>query len=109
MFSGDVGPRDEPLIRDVELLTQTDLVVLESTCGGRDHKSLRESSQEELSVIQQALDLKGKILTAAFAVCWTQELRTLPPDARQTCATGGVRRTASTNNKAAPRMIVSGA
>ncbi len=74
VFSGDIGPRGKPFIRDVEPLTRADLVVMESTYGGRDHKSLRESGQEALDVIQQTLDRKGKILIPAFAIGRTQEL-----------------------------------
>ncbi len=74
VFSGDIGPRGKPLIRDAEPLTHADLVVIESTYGGRDHKSLRESSQEAVGVIQQTLDAKGKILIPAFAIGRTQEL-----------------------------------
>jgi metallo-beta-lactamase family protein len=74
VFSGDIGPRGKPLIRDVELLTKADLVVMESTYGGRDHKSLQASSEEALQVIQETLDKNGKILIPAFAIGRTQEL-----------------------------------
>jgi metallo-beta-lactamase family protein len=74
VFSGDLGPRGKPLIRDAEALTRADLVVIESTYGGRDHKTLRESNQEALDVIKRTLDLKGKILIPSFAIGRTQEL-----------------------------------
>ncbi len=74
VFSGDIGPRGKPILRDVELLTQADLVVMESTYGARDHKSLSDSSQEALRVIQETLDKNGKILVPAFAIGRTQEL-----------------------------------
>jgi LuxR family maltose regulon positive regulatory protein len=61
VFSGDLGPRGKPLIRNAEALTRADLVVIESTYGGRDHKTLRESNQEALDVIKRTLDVKGKI------------------------------------------------
>jgi metallo-beta-lactamase family protein len=74
VFSGDIGPRGKPIIRDVELLSKADLVVMESTYGGRDHKSLGDSAQEAIKVIQETLDKNGKILIPAFAIGRTQEL-----------------------------------
>lgn len=74
VFSGDIGPRSKPIIRDVELLQQADLVVMEATYGGRDHRSLADSAQEAIKVIQETLAKNGKILIPAFAIGRTQEL-----------------------------------
>jgi metallo-beta-lactamase family protein len=74
VFSGDLGPRGKPLIRDAAALTHADMVVMESTYGGREHKSLAESSQEALEVIRRTLDVNGKILIPSFAIGRTQEL-----------------------------------
>jgi metallo-beta-lactamase family protein len=74
VFSGDLGPRGKPLIRDAAALTHADMVVMESTYGGREHKSLADSSREALEVIRQSLDAKGKILIPSFAIGRTQEL-----------------------------------
>ena len=38
VFSGDLGRRSSPIIRDPTILTDADYVLLESTYGGREHE-----------------------------------------------------------------------
>src|SRR5690606_6471857 len=40
IFSGDIGPKGVPLLRDPTTFDHADLVFLESTYGDRDHRSL---------------------------------------------------------------------
>jgi len=43
VFSGDLGPRSAPILREFEPFQQADLVFLESTYGGRDHRSFADT------------------------------------------------------------------
>lgn len=74
VFSGDLGPQGKPLIRNAVRLSHADLVVMESTYGDRDHKTLRTSNEEALAIIRRSVELGGKILVPAFAIGRTQEL-----------------------------------
>lgn len=74
VFSGDIGPRGMPMLRDPEPFTQADLVFLESTYGDRDHKSLSSTVEEFYRIVREALPRKGKILVPAFAVGRTQQM-----------------------------------
>lgn len=73
-FSGDVGPRGLPLLRDAERLTRADVVVLESTYGDRDHRSLADTVAEFEGIVKRAVWDKEKVLMPAFAVGRSQQL-----------------------------------
>lgn len=74
IFSGDVGPYGAPLLRDPAPPPACDALILESTYGDRDHKSL-EGTVDELSVIlNNARTPRGKVIIPSFAVGRTQQM-----------------------------------
>lgn len=73
-FSGDIGRRDLPIIRDPILPTETDYLLMESTYGDKPHRSPEEAYQEMKREVNRALDRGGKVVIPAFAVGRTQEL-----------------------------------
>ena len=68
IFSGDLGPKGVPILKDFEELRQADAVFMESTYGDRDHKPLEETITEFISIVKLAVENKGKILIPTFAV-----------------------------------------
>ncbi|HNY02106.1 MAG TPA: MBL fold metallo-hydrolase [Bacteroidales bacterium] len=74
IFSGDLGARGLPIVRDPEPFREADMVIMESTYGDRDHKPLQETINEAIGIIGNAIRLKGKILVPAFAIGRTQDL-----------------------------------
>lgn len=74
VFSGDIGPRGAPLLRDPVTFTRADLVFLESTYGDRDHRPLADSIDELHAILESARSPRGKVLIPAFAVGRTQQL-----------------------------------
>ena len=68
VFSGDLGPRSAPILREFEPFQQADVVFLESTYGGRDHRSLEETVAEFERIVIDAVNSGGKILVPTFAV-----------------------------------------
>ncbi len=68
VFSGDLGPRSAPLLRDYEPFQDADLVFLESTYGGRDHRSFKQTVLEFEKIVIDAVRNGGKILVPTFAV-----------------------------------------
>ncbi len=77
VFSGDLGPRGAPILRDYEPFHRADLVFLESTYGGRDHRPLKETVEEFVEIVREAVRDKGKMLVPTFAVGRAQLLLTL--------------------------------
>jgi metallo-beta-lactamase family protein len=74
VFSGDLGPRGAPLLRDATPFERADVVIMESTYGDRNHRSLEETLIETREIIKKAVENKGKILVPTFAVGRTQVL-----------------------------------
>jgi len=74
VFSGDIGPRGAPLHKDAVPFKRADLVIMESTYGDRNHKSLTATAIEGREIIARAIENKGKILVPAFAIGRTQLL-----------------------------------
>jgi metallo-beta-lactamase family protein len=74
VFSGDLGQKEMPIVRDSEPFTEAGMVIMESTYGDRDHKPLQETLDEAITIIRHALDSKGKILIPSFAIGRTQDI-----------------------------------
>jgi metallo-beta-lactamase family protein len=74
VFSGDLGPRGAPLLDDPHPFEHADAVIMESTYGDRNHRSLHETAIEGREIIAKAIENKGKILVPVFAVGRTQLL-----------------------------------
>ena len=74
VFSGDLGPRGAPLLNGPTPSERADVVIMESTYGDRDHRSLRETAVEGRKIISQAVEDRAKILVPVFAVGRTQLL-----------------------------------
>jgi metallo-beta-lactamase family protein len=74
VFSGDLGPRGAPLLNDPVPFEKADVVLIESTYGDRNHRSLHETAIEGKQIIARAVENKAKILVPVFAVGRTQLL-----------------------------------
>lgn len=77
VFSGDLGPRGAPILRDFEPFHAADTVFLESTYGDREHRPFAETVEEFVGVVQKAVAEGGKILVPTFAVGRAQLLTVL--------------------------------
>ena len=74
VFSGDLGNSCAALLRDPEIVTEADVLLLESTYGDREHRSMVETLQEFEDIITTAAENGGNILIPSFAVGRTQEI-----------------------------------
>lgn len=68
VFSGDLGPRSAPILKEFEPFHQADLVFLESTYGDRDHRPFDETVEEFVQIVKNTVEQRGKILVPTFAV-----------------------------------------
>ncbi len=68
VFSGDLGPKGVPILRDFEPFQHADLVFLESTYGDHDHRPFTETVEEFVSIVKDTVEKGGKILVPTFAV-----------------------------------------
>jgi metallo-beta-lactamase family protein len=68
VFSGDLGPKTAPILREYEPFQQADLVFLESTYGDHDHRPFAGTVEEFVQIVKDAVEKRGKILVPTFAV-----------------------------------------
>jgi metallo-beta-lactamase family protein len=68
VFSGDLGPKDAPLMKEPAGFNHADVVLLESTYGNRDHRPVQATCEEFFELVRHAVERKGKILVPSFAV-----------------------------------------
>lgn len=74
VFSGDLGPKGTPILRDPAPIDRADLVLMESTYGDRLHKDRAETILELGRILDAAWNDGGNVLIPAFAVGRSQEL-----------------------------------
>ena len=74
LFSGDLGAGNAPILPDPEIPEPADLVILESTYGGRLHDDRDQRIKRLGNVLSRALADGGKVFVPAFALGRTQEL-----------------------------------
>ena len=73
-FSGDIGRRDLPLIRDPVLPEDVDYMIMECTYGDKTHRDPQDAFDELRQVVSRTVQRGGKVIIPAFAVGRTQEL-----------------------------------
>lgn len=74
MFSGDIGRRELPLLRDPVLPQDVDYLIMECTYGGRNHKPPESAYEALREVVLRTTERMGKVIIPAFAVGRTQGL-----------------------------------
>ena len=74
LFSGDVGRGNNELLPDPVAVSDVDIVIMESTYGGREHEAPPRDDSEFLKVMQRSLERGGKVLIPSFAVERTQQV-----------------------------------
>jgi metallo-beta-lactamase family protein len=73
-FSGDLGRRDLPILRDPTYIDAVDYYITESTYGNRLHGPPAEAETELRRVVNETYQRGGKIIIPAFSVGRTQEV-----------------------------------
>src|SRR5919112_3280391 len=75
VFSGDIGRRGLPIIRDPEAPSgPVDTLVVESTYADRSHETVRGAEERLADAVRRTAARGGKILIPAFALGRIQEL-----------------------------------
>ncbi|MCD6299689.1 MAG: MBL fold metallo-hydrolase [Dehalococcoidales bacterium] len=74
LFSGDVGRRDRPIIKDPTLFHKADYVLIESTYGDRLHESSEDIGNKLAEIINSTRRAGGNIVIPSFALERAQEV-----------------------------------
>ncbi|MCK5798897.1 MAG: MBL fold metallo-hydrolase, partial [Deltaproteobacteria bacterium] len=73
-FSGDIGRRGLPILRDPKPLVGADYVVMESTYGDRLHAPTHDIEEQLRDAVERTVKRGGKVLIPSFAFERTQEI-----------------------------------
>ncbi|MCC0026826.1 MAG: MBL fold metallo-hydrolase [Zhengella sp.] len=74
LFSGDIGPSVRPLLNEPQPPRDVDIVVMESTYGDRDHRSMESSVVEFHDAVRETIARGGNVVIPTFALERAQEL-----------------------------------
>ena len=78
VVSGDIGEASPLVVRDRAPLVDADVLVMESTYGDRNHRSLAATEDELVEVMDDILHVRrGNVIVPAFALGRTQEFLVL--------------------------------
>ncbi len=73
-FTGDLGRKNMPLIKDPYQIETADYLLMESTYGNRLHESILKAEEKLAEIIRTTAARGGKILIPAFSLGRTQEI-----------------------------------
>jgi metallo-beta-lactamase family protein len=74
LFSGDVGRKNLPIIRDPDPAPAADYLIMESTYGDRLHPAAGDVKAKASALVKATLARGGHVIVPAFAVERTQQL-----------------------------------
>jgi len=74
VFTGDLGRKGMPILRDPQVVDKANCLIIESTYGDRLHDPIETTDQALRSIITETYQRGGKVIVPAFAVGRTQEL-----------------------------------
>jgi metallo-beta-lactamase family protein len=75
VFSGDLGQPGHPVVEDPTPIRDADVLLVESTYGNRNHKSMPQTLDEFAYALNDTLGSKrGNVVIPAFAVGRTQDI-----------------------------------
>ena len=74
VFSGDLGVKNKPILRDPETIAEADYLIMEATYGDRVHETSCDSLDKFFDIILKTTRRGGTVVIPSFAVGRTQEL-----------------------------------
>ncbi|HHW00080.1 MAG TPA: MBL fold metallo-hydrolase [Clostridiaceae bacterium] len=74
VFTGDLGNRDMPIVRDPAIIEDADYLVMESTYGNRLHRERENKAEKFLNIILDTVNKGGNVVIPSFAIGRTQEI-----------------------------------
>lgn len=73
-FTGDLGRKNIPLLKDPQMMPQCDYFISECTYGDRLHESFDELDAQLVDIVNETYKKGGKLIIPAFSVGRTQEV-----------------------------------
>jgi metallo-beta-lactamase family protein len=73
-FTGDLGRKNLPILKDPTPMPPTEYLLIESTYGNRFHESMIDAGEKLKEIVNRVANRGGKIIIPAFSVERTQEM-----------------------------------
>lgn len=74
VFTGDLGRKGLPILKDPVQVESADILITESTYGNREHDDVESMEEDVASVVSKTIERGGKVLIPAFSIGRTQEI-----------------------------------
>ncbi|WP_129600169.1 MBL fold metallo-hydrolase RNA specificity domain-containing protein [Anaerophilus nitritogenes] len=74
VFSGDLGIKNKPILKNPEYIEEADYLIIESTYGNKVHEKNETSIKNLIEIINKTTLRGGTVIIPSFAVNRTQEL-----------------------------------
>ena len=74
LFTGDLGRKNMPLLKDPWVPDDADVVMMESTYGDRDHDPIETMEEKLAEVVLRTVGRGGKVIIPSFALERAQEV-----------------------------------
>ena len=74
VFTGDLGRRNMPILKNPDPVQEADVLISESTYGGRRHDPIQDMEDQLKDVILRTIKRGGKVVIPAFSIERTQEI-----------------------------------
>jgi metallo-beta-lactamase family protein len=74
VFSGDLGNKNMPILRDPSIIESADYLFIESTYGNRNHMNVENKIDRFVEIITSTMEKGGNVIIPSFAVGRTQEI-----------------------------------
>ncbi len=73
-FTGDLGRRGLPILRDPQAIPETDILITETTYGNRLHAALNTVEEDLAVIVNKVAEQGGKLIIPSFALERAQEI-----------------------------------
>ena len=74
VFTGDLGRKGAAVVRDPDIISRADILITESTYGGRYHGPMSEAKEKLARIVSETAHKGGLLIIPAFAVGRTQDV-----------------------------------
>jgi len=74
VFTGDLGRRHMPILKDPEIPANANFLITESTYGDREHEPIERMEDALLDIVVRTVERKGKVVIPSFALERAQEV-----------------------------------
>lgn len=74
VFTGDLGRKGLPILKDPYQVPEGDYLITESTYGNREHDTVENMEEDVAQVVSSTIKRGGKVLIPAFSIGRTQEI-----------------------------------